>query len=253
MLLVDIGNTDVVIGYTSGQSIQSSFRFPALKHEDQGYFSFKIANELFERGISPENVSLLVISSVVPSLTPLIVKAFDRFEDTRYVEVKPGIHPELKVSIDNQNELGADIYCNALAAFLEFRTASIVVDFGTALTVTGVDSAGTIQGVAIAPGLKTAIKALFSHTAQLPEVPLSLPASALGKNTVTAIQSGVLFGYEGLVKNLVVRFKEELGENTPVYVTGGLSSIIPGIQNFTTKTDLNLTLRGLLEIGKLYT
>jgi type III pantothenate kinase len=160
------------------------------------------------------------------------------------------MHPAVKVNIENQNELGTDIYCNCVAAYLEFQMACVVVDFGTALTFTGIDDFGEIQGVAIAPGLKTAIKSLFTNTAQLPEVPLELPVSALGKNTVTAIQSGILYGYEGMVKNMTAKFKAELGEYAKVYVTGGLSSIIPGVKEFTTKTDMDLTLRGLLEIGK---
>lgn len=252
MLIVDIGNTDIVIGVCEDDRLIHTFRIPSLKNEDQSFFAYQIINELFEANIDSNTIQLIVISSVVPELNTILDKAFQGISNAHRILVRPGIHPKIKVNIENQEELGSDIYCNAVAAFTEFQKACIVVDFGTALTVTGIDDSGEIQGVAIAPGLKTAVKSLFSNTAQLPEVPLELPISALGKNTVTAIQSGVLYGYEGMVKNLTEKFKSELGPHAKTYVTGGLSSIIPGIKEFTTKTDINLTLRGLIEIGKLY-
>jgi type III pantothenate kinase len=252
MLLIDIGNTDIVVAYYVDDVIKHSFRIPSLAKEDHLFFHYRIASELFERGIRKEEIHLVVVSSVVPTLTPVIQRSFKEYRNLQFIQIEAGSHPAVSVNTDRKNELGTDIYCNAVAAFLEFQTACIVVDFGTALTVTGIDSNGKIQGVAIAPGLKTALKSLFRNTAQLPEVSLEVPISALGKNTTTAIQSGILYGYEGLVKNLVEKFRNELGSESKVYITGGLSSIIPGLSAIDAKTDINLTLRGIYAIGKLY-
>jgi type III pantothenate kinase len=126
----------------------------------------------------------------------------------------------------------------------------LIVDFGTALTFTLVNSAGKMEGVSIAPGLKTAVKSLFSQTAQLPEVPLEVPESALGFDTVSAIQAGILWGYVGMVKEMISRVKEEKGEHIKVLATGGLSSILTPLQSYFDEVNKLITLEGLRIISQ---
>ena len=146
----------------------------------------------------------------------------------------------------NPYEIGSDLVCNALAAFTFFKAQCVVVDFGTALTFTTVSKDGEILGVSIAPGLKTAIRSLSQNTAQLFDVPLEMPSSVLGRGTVHAIQAGVLFGYEGMVRHMLDRIKSELNDpDLRSVATGGLSSIIPSLTSVFTHIDPNLTLNGL--------
>jgi type III pantothenate kinase len=144
-----------------------------------------------------------------------------------------------------RDEIGTDIVSNAFAVFNRYSTDTIVIDFGTALTITTVSKTKGILGVSIAPGLKTATLSLFKGTAQLPEVPLVIPNSVLGKNTVEAIQSGVLIGYIGLIKHTVEAIREELNQPFPVIATGGLSAILHPLKDFFYEVDPDLTLDGM--------
>jgi type III pantothenate kinase len=157
---------------------------------------------------------------------------------------------QLPIDILNPFEIGSDLVANAAAAHFKYKKACIVVDFGTALTFTTISSTGKILGVSIAPGLKTAIRSLSQNTAKLFDVPLVMPTSALGKNTVTAIQSGILIGYEGLVRNMVLKIREEVQEECHAIATGGLSSIISPLHDFFHAVEPNLTLDGLRMIGE---
>jgi type III pantothenate kinase len=249
MLVADIGNTDSVFGIFDGKVLQHTLRLRSNAPEGEVFYSYHLRNFFLEKNIEAKLIKQSIFSSVVPQMNEVIEHVLSSLTDNS-ISVKPGMHSLVKVAIEKQNELGADIYCNAVAAFREFKQACIVVDFGTALTVTGIDSHGTIKGVAIAPGIGTALRSLFTNTAQLPEVPLEFPSSAMGRNTVTAIQSGILYGYEGMVKNLLAKFKEELNTDSKVAATGGLSSVLHTIHNELNLVDTNLTLNGLRIIGE---
>ncbi len=192
----------------------------------------------------------MVMSSVVPDLTPTIRTMLKGLFGKEPIIVGPTIYPDLEIAIDHPHEIGADLIANAVAVHARYRQNCVVVDFGTALTFTTVSAQGQILGVAILPGLKTAVKALFANTAQLPEVPLVLPTSAIGKNTVHAIQAGILLGYEGLVKSMIRRIRTELHEDCLAVATGGLSSILDTLRSEFEEIDRNLTLDGLRLIGE---
>jgi type III pantothenate kinase len=167
------------------------------------------------------------------------------------VVVGPDVYPRLEVRIDRPHEIGSDLVANAVAAYTKYRSNCIVVDFGTALTFTTVTARGHLLGVAIAPGLRTAIKALSQNTAKLPDVPLEMPTSAIGKNTIQAMQAGVLLGYVGLVESLVNHIRTELGDPAcRAVATGGLSSIITPLKGVFHAIEPNLTLNGLRIIGQ---
>lgn len=250
-LVIDIGNTDVVFGFFEAERLATSFRIRALKDENPIYFEYRIRYFLLENSIHAHQIEQVVLSSVVPTLTPMFVAITEDIFRRKTLLVSPTTMPFLKVNIDNPAELGCDLYANAVAAFRIFNTNCIVVDFGTALTFTAVGQKGTIEGVAIAPGLKTAVGALFSKTAQLPTVPLEKPTSAIGRNTIHAIQSGIMHGYEGLVKSMLKEIKAELGSNVRVIATGGLSSVLKDLHPEFDLVDINLTLKGIHFIGQM--
>lgn len=166
------------------------------------------------------------------------------------IVVGPGVYPLLPIDILRPHEIGADLVANALAAFTRYQRNCVVVDFGTALTFTTVSGEGKMLGVAITPGLKTAIRSLFANTAQLPEVPIEVPSSALGTNTTHAIQAGVILGYEGLVRSLLDRIRTELNGDCIAVATGGLSNRIPSLRDAFVDIIPSLTLEGVRLIGE---
>lgn len=246
LLAIDIGNSDITLGLSKAGVWQPRWRIPALTDLPEMFYSHKILDTFFENGIKREDVKCVVISSVVPELTDKIIHASSSLFGTEPVIMGPDVYQQLPIAVMNPYEIGSDLVCNALAAFSFFKNSCVVVDFGTALTFTTLSNSGEILGVSIAPGLKTAIRSLSQNTARLYDVPLEMPSSALGRGTVHAIQAGVLFGYEGMVKHMIERIKNELGNPTLNSVaTGGLSAIIPSLKEVFTHIDPNLTLTGL--------
>jgi type III pantothenate kinase len=163
----------------------------------------------------------------------------------------PAVYPSLPIKVIAPEEIGTDLVANAVAAFERVRGACIVVDFGTALTFTALDASGEIRGVAIAPGLGSAVAGLSRDTAQLPRVPLECPPSALGKNTVQAIQAGIVYGYIGMVEHLVRRISQEMAEEVKVVATGGLCRVVSPHTKIFNVVEPNLTLYGLEAIARI--
>ncbi len=249
-LAIDIGNSDIVYGIGQNEEWTHVFRTRSLPDEPPFYYEKQLRLHLLESNLGIYDIDMLVLSSVVPHLTDTIVTMLkDLFGKTPII-VSPTVFPELTVAIDQVNEIGSDLFANAVAAFTKYKRNVVVVDFGTALTFTTVSKEGTILGVAITPGLKTAVKSLFSNTAQLPEVPLVVPKSVFGKNTVHAIQSGILLGYESLVRGMINRIRLELDGDCVAVATGGLSSIISTLNGEFIDINRNLTLDGLRIIGE---
>lgn len=250
LLCIDIGNTDIVYGIYEGADWKHVWRTRSLTGQSGAHYESGLRLHFLEIGLRPASISRVVLSSVVPALTATISNTVKELTGQLPVVVGPAVYPELKITIDHPHELGADLIANAVAAYNRYEQNCIIVDFGTALTFTTVSGAGEVLGVAILPGLSTAVKALFSNTAQLPEVPLVLPVSAIGKTTTHAIQAGILLGYEGLVRAMIGRIRTELGGDCIAVATGGLSSIISTLQNEFVMIDPLLTMDGLRIIGE---
>jgi type III pantothenate kinase len=250
LLAVDVGNTDTVFGLYKTEVWEHIWRMRSLAQESESHYASKLMLHFLEAGISYHEVKTVVLSSVVPALTPVIQKMLRSLFGEDTIVVGPNTFPGLTIAIDHPHELGADLIANAVAVITRYQQNCVVVDFGTALTFTTVSKEGEILGVAIVPGLVTAVKALFTNTAQLPEVPLKLPESAIGKNTVQSIQAGILLGYEGLVKSLIQRIRAEMGGECIAVATGGLSSIIDTLRDEFVEIDRKLTLDGLRIIGE---
>lgn len=250
LLAVDIGNTDITLGLNQQNQWTHIWRITAASNRPELFYGIKLREYFFEAGIKPALVQKIVVSSVVPGMTDRIINVVTTLFEKEPIVLGPDIYTRLPIGVLNPYEIGSDLVANALAAFIKFKRNCIVVDFGTALTFTTISDKGKILGVAIAPGLKTAIKSLSQNTAKLFDVPLEMPQSALGKNTVHAIQAGILLGYEGLVESMLKRIKAELSDTQCATIaTGGLSSIIAPLKNQFTEVDINLTLNGLKFTG----
>jgi type III pantothenate kinase len=244
LLAIDIGNSDVVLGVYQGEW-RHLWRIRSLADEPVAFYELRARDYFLEAGIRLSDVDTVVLSSVVPALTDVLALMVERMFGYQSLILGPEIYASLPVAIHNPYEIGADLVANAMAASHHYGSPCIVVDFGTALTFTTLSAQRELMGVAIAPGLKTAIKALFLHTARLPEVPLELPESAIGKDTVHAIQAGVLLGYTGLVSSLLAHIRSELGTHCPAIATGGLSAVLHPIHSYFDAIEPTLTLEGL--------
>ena len=247
---IDIGNTNIVIGiyknkkWVTGRIETHPKRLPA-------FYESELSKLFTEAQISSEAIRQVVLSSVVPTLIPVFKELVVSFFGQEPVVVNARIFPELHLQIDRPEEIGTDLVANAIAAVEKYDKNCIIVDFGTALTFTTVRNRH-ILGVSIAPGIKTAINALATGTAQLPEVPLEIPKSAIGKNTVHAIQAGILYGYTGMVKHLLKVIQAELNDHFTIVATGGLSKVLHTLKEEFDYIDRNLTLDGLRIIGNLF-
>ncbi|QJW88258.1 type III pantothenate kinase [Spirosoma taeanense] len=249
-IIVDIGNTDAVFGLYDQTAWLHIWRTPARPDEPVKSYEGRLRLWLLEASISLSAVQTTVLSSVVPDLTPTMRTMLADLFGFSPVVVGPGVYPLLPLDILRPHEIGTDLVANALAAYTRYQRNCVVVDFGTALTFTTVSGTGKILGVAIAPGLKTAIRSLFANTAQLPEVPIETPTTALGDNTTHAIQAGVVLGYEGLVRSLIDRIRAELNGDCIAIATGGLSGRLPSLHDAFVDVLPSLTLDGIRLIGE---
>lgn len=246
-LAIDAGNSNVVFALFDQKSGKwtNQFRLETKTPRLISQLSKKVPLYFLEHGIQISQIEKIGFSSVVPEVNPIIEQFCQNFfgQDPYLISAKS--YAKLPVKSLRPNEIGSDLMCNVMAAFSKHRKQVIIVDFGTALTFTAVDERGAILGVNIVPGLITAIKSLFVNTSKLPEVELKLPESALGKNTIHAIQAGVLYGYTGLVKGMIEAIETETGLKFTIIATGGLAAILTTLEKTFDQIDRNLTLEGL--------
>lgn len=244
-LAVDIGNSNIVIAIHDGEQWKYQHRYDTKNIQPSLFYETMLRDLLLEWGITPGEISDSAISSVVPDITEILVSAIIaniRFEP---LLLNPEVFLGLDMGIPKIYEIGSDLVANAYAAKKQFQKNTIIVDFGTALTFTVYNEQNGIEGVTISPGLKTIISTLSGSTAQLPEIEIKMPDSAIGKSTSTAIRAGVLFGFIGLVKEILTRIKTELKEPYYIVATGGLSSAIDELKSEFDLIDKDLTLNGI--------
>jgi type III pantothenate kinase len=250
LIAFDIGNSDITMGLWNAQEWRV-LRIPSRTDQPELFYGIKIRDYFLEASLQIDHVETIVLSSVVPGLTDKIKNVVRSLFKREPIILGPGVYEKLPIEVLNPYEIGSDLVSNATAAYFKYKQTCIVVDFGTALTFTTVSGEGKILGVSIVPGLRTAIRALSQNTAKLFDVPLEMPKSALGRNTVTAIQSGIVIGYEGLVKCVVESIRRELNVECPAIATGGLSFVITSLKGFFHVVDPQLTLDGLRIIGEV--
>lgn len=245
LLGVDVGNTQTHLGAFDGDELVEHWRFQTRAGATGDELAERISGLLALSEVDLEAAEALVVSSVVPPLGHEYEAMAARYLEAPCLSVGPGVKTGMPIRIDNPYEVGADRLVNAVAAYGRFGGACAVVDFGTSINFDAVSAAGEYLGGAIAPGVEISLSALTERGARLPRIDLAEPGAAIGKSTRGAIQSGVIFGFAGLVDGIAVRIAEELGEGTAFVATGGLASaIVPFCETIDEIDDL-LTLNGL--------
>jgi type III pantothenate kinase len=250
LLTIDVGNSNIVAGVWKGDTLLYSWRIHTVAKKTEDEYGTLFRSLFQDKALDPKELRKICLSSVVPSLTNPMITMVESFTGQSPIVVGPGIYDKLPIHVVNPYEVGADLVADAMAAYAKCKGACVVVDFGTALTFTIVDATGTMQGVAIAPGLGTAVNALSRDTAQLPYVQLAVPPAPYGKNTLHAIQAGVVYGYTGLVEYMIARITEDLQVELKVIATGGLCDVIAPLTRVFSYVDKDLTLRGLKLIAE---
>jgi type III pantothenate kinase len=251
LLCIDIGNTNITLGLYEGDELGPRWRLATTHDRMPDEFGVQLLGLLNHHHITPKKVKNAIIASVVPPLTERWVQVCHTYLDcpSRVVDVE--LETGVNILIDEPTEVGADRVVDAVAAYTLYGGPACIVDFGTATTFDAISSTGDYLGGAIAPGIGIAHDALAQRTAKLPKVDLKPPPSPIGKNTIHAMQSGLLLGYVSLVEGMVSRFKEVLGPATQVIATGGLAELISTETNVIEIVAPWLTLEGLRIIFEL--
>ena len=245
LLTIDIGNTNIAIGIFKNKDLIHHWRLSTNKFKTSYEYGIDFCNLFFYSNILKENIKGIIISSVVPSLQDEIEKMCKIFFNITPIIVGPGIKTGLSIKIENPKELGADRVVNAVAAYTKFKKSCIVVDFGTATTFDYISENGEYEGGLISPGIFISLNALAEKTSKLPFVDIHKPSKVVATNTVEAIQSGIFYGYIGLVKEIITRIKQEKNSQSLVIATGGISTLISKEINEIDVVDPYLTLEGL--------
>ena len=245
LLAIDVGNTNTVLGVYEGSRLLHHFRVESARGRTSDEFTVTLRALLEHRGIDPSAISASALACVVPSLAETFCRVVRTAFNHEPMVVGPGIKTGMPILVDNPNEVGADRIVNAVAGFARYKQALVIVDFGTGTTFDAVTDKGEYMGGAIAPGIDISMDALFSRAAKLPRVELRRPPKVIGKNTIHALQSGLLYGYAGLVDELVSRMTAELAVPTKVVATGGLAFLFEGVSRTLQVVDEFLTLDGL--------
>ena len=249
---VDVGNSNVVIGLYFNGVWEKIYRLSTKRNFTYWSFQKKLKKIIDLNDFNPSNIESVIISSVVPTLTDIVkLSCNDMLCENIYI-VRASSVKRVNVSIDNINEIGTDLLSNAVEGSSMYDDNVVVVDFGTALTFTVISKNKDVLGVNIVPGLKTAINSLYKNTANLPVIDLKIPDKVIGKNTVHSIQSGIMHGYVGLVKEILSKIKEELVGNTKVIATGGLSKFAEPLKVEFDDIIPTLTLDGMIKILEDY-
>src|SRR3984885_3878577 len=248
LLVVDVGNTQTHFGvYPDGsETVSEHWRFATVRESTRDELGAALNNLLGLRGLGFEHIDRSIVSSTVPQLSEEWTEMARRYLGHEMLVVGPSIRTGMPIRIDNPREVGADRLVNAVAAYDRVADKCVVIDFGTAITYDAVSPAGEYLGGIIPPGAEISIDALYDRAAKLPKVELAEPRSLIGKSTVDAIRSGIVFGFAGQVESIVKRLRDELGAATHVIATGGLAGVlVPFIRETIDEVDEMLTLTGL--------
>ena len=226
LLAIDVGNTNLTLGLYKAEKLGPRWRLATVHDRMPDEYGLQFVGLLEHAGFHPKDLTGICLASVVPPLTSTIVEACKQYLDQQPLVVDAGVKTGVRIRYEDPRAVGADRIVDAAAVEKMYGVPACVVDFGTATTFDAISSEGDYLGGAIAPGVNIAAEALFLRAAKLPRVDLQRPPTAIGRNTVHAMQSGLLFGYVALVEGMVMRFRKELGDNMKVIATGGLAEIV---------------------------
>lgn len=250
ILLVDAGNTNIVLGVHNGERYIASWRISSEGNKTSDEYSIQVMQLFNLSDIDPKEITGVIVSSVVPNIMHSLENMLRKCFCQEPITVGPGIKTGINIKYDNPREVGADRIVNAVAAYEIYKRPVIIIDFGTATTFCAVRENGDYLGGCICPGIRISADALFERAAKLPRVELEVPKSMICKNTVSSMQAGIIFGYIGQVEYIVRKMKQEMKsskhkEEPFVIATGGLANLIAKETDVIDKVDSDLTLEGL--------
>lgn len=250
ILVMDVGNTNISIGIYQEEYLKQHWRLKTdtLKTEDE--YAMQLSTLFTHTGLSFKDIQGIIISSVVPPIMFSLETMCRKYFSIEPIVVGPGVKTGLNIKCENPREIGADRIVNAVAAIQEYGSPLIVVDFGTATTYCYIDESGDYLGGAIAPGMSISMEALFTKASKLPRIEIARPQSVIGKNTISSMQVGIVYGYVGQVEGIVQRMRQQSKEDALVVATGGLANMIAKESNIIDVVDPFLTLKGLYLIYK---
>ena len=241
LLSIDIGNTNIILGMFKDDELRATWRIATDIDRMPDEYAVILLSLLRQQGLDAPDVTKVAICSVVPPLTAIFEELCQRYCHVEPLIVRAGVKTGVRIRLDNPAEAGADRIVDAAAAHHLYGGPVIIVDLGTATTFDTVSKEGDYLGGAIAPGLSTAAESLFTHTAVLPRVALTRPERAIGTNTIAAMQSGLVFGYIGLIEGIIARIQSELKEKAKVVATGGYAELIAKETSLIDIVNLDLT------------
>jgi type III pantothenate kinase len=248
LLVFDIANTNIKIGLFDGDKLRANWRISTGVHRTADEYGMMLLNLLRHQKIQTPDITEGAISCVVPPLLTIFNELMQKYFNIKPLVVGPGVKTGVRIRMENPREVGADLIANAAAALKLYKPPVIVVAMGTATAFATVSREGDYLGGVIAPGIGISAEALYTRTAALPRVDLVRPKKTIGPNTVAAMQSGIVFGWVGLIDGIVERIREELGEKATVVATGGYADIIAKESKTIDKVNPNLTLMGIKTI-----
>jgi len=251
LLTIDIGNTNVTIGVFEKDKLRYTWRMATVVNKMPDEYAIFLLNAFNNQGLKPADITGLAMCSTVPPLVIIFTEMLQRYFHAKPLVVGPGIKTGVRVHSDNPREVGPDRIANTAAAHHLYKGPIIVVDVGTATTFDIVTAEGDYIGGVIAPGISLAAEALFSRTAALPRIELAAPSKAIGQNTISAMQSGIVFGYVGLIEGIIERIQRELEEKATVVATGGYAYIITPETTVFDTINPDITLIGLRLIHEM--
>mgnify|MGYP005838298175 CR=1 FL=1 len=245
MLIIDVGNTNIMVGFFKNNSFLRFWRLQTLKSRTADEMGLLFTELIKTMGVLPNEVEAIAIACVVPPLTRALKEMSKVYFKKQAFFVEPGIKTGMPIMYDNPKEIGADRIVNAVAAVKEYGVPSIVIDFGTATTFDVISPKGEYVGGVIAPGVFISSEALFEKSARLPRVEITDPKKVIGKNTIAAMQSGIFYGYVGVVNEITKKIEEELETKCNYIATGGLAELIAPCCDCNPIIDKILTLKGI--------
>jgi type III pantothenate kinase len=245
LLAIDVGNTNLTLGVFDGERLLHDWRLKTDRDQTVDGWGVLIRNLLMLADLPASKIDGIVIASVVPSLNDSLRRRAERYFQRTPLLVDASVDTGLTIAIDNPAEVGADRIANSVAAFERFGGPCVAVDFGTAINFDVVQSDGSYVGGLLCAGVEVAAKALFSNTAKLPQIEVTRPAKLIGTSTVSALQSGLIYGSLGLLDGILERLLSELGPQTRVVGTGGQAHVICPSSKYVEEVDEHLTLKGL--------
>ncbi|GIP14279.1 MAG: type III pantothenate kinase [Paenibacillus macerans] len=244
-LVVDVGNTNIVLGIYKERELLHHFRIGTNRQATVDEYGVLIYNLFQMSRIQVQDIEGVIISSVVPPLMHVLEALCEKYLRRKPLVVGPGIKTGLNLRYENPREVGADRIVNAVAAIEQYGGPLVVVDFGTATTFDCIDAQGNYLGGAIVPGIGISTEALYQRASKLPRIELEKPKKVIGRNTVNAMQAGIIFGYAGQVDGIVERIAAEMGAKPKVVATGGLAELIASETRSIEEVNPRLTLEGL--------